>query len=517
MYILFQALTSIFLVLFLLVGFKTQYLPKLVSKAQDSTKALLDYESYIKSNLDLSLNNKYYAVGDEIIIDYKGDLSLFDKLTINLIDLNKNKIQINSFLENHGEAHFIKIQIKNDTKPGKYYLNIEKDGKILLGSDIYFNYIFNQETYIYKTGSKIPLNFILFDYLGNIKCTDNLNVKVKNLTTNSQINIDTKNFNCLLHNNEYKLSFEPEKNGTYLILIDSTNDKSEEFPIGDFLVLDNTNIINIVNQAPSLISFKEVDSLRLDIYPDEDFIGTLIDYVPADLTISSVNNQKFENYKKIEQIINLRYPFDGNYSISLGFGDQPDSKELKTAYSNFEVKAHDGIDYALPEGTPVKAADNGLIIDFPQKLSSYGTNIVIQHGWGGRTFYGHLSEVKIQIGQWVDKGDVIGYSGHTGLADGPHLHFGMDLNNSDVNNGFLGKINPEPYLKNNNEFNQSLNKISWDVSLKKGEKKSYGFNFKLSADSSKFSIYDLGIVQLFDLNNNLVFTQNNKWKLIKNK
>jgi murein DD-endopeptidase MepM/ murein hydrolase activator NlpD len=90
---------------------------------------------------------------------------------------------------------------------------------------------------------------------------------------------------------------------------------------------------------------------------------------------------------------------------------------------------HGGIDLAASIGTPVMAALSGVVTDTePIKSKSgcqYGKFVLLKHPNGLSTIYGHLSVVSVQPGQAVIEGDVIGYSGNTGYATGPHLHFGV--------------------------------------------------------------------------------------------
>ncbi|MGW2563801.1 M23 family metallopeptidase [Streptomyces sp. NPDC001514] len=88
---------------------------------------------------------------------------------------------------------------------------------------------------------------------------------------------------------------------------------------------------------------------------------------------------------------------------------------------------HSGQDFAVPVGTPVKAASSGVVVkagpngggDGP----AYGNAIVIKHGDGKYSQYAHLSKVNVAVGQSVDTGKVIALSGNTGNSSGPHLHF----------------------------------------------------------------------------------------------
>lgn len=87
------------------------------------------------------------------------------------------------------------------------------------------------------------------------------------------------------------------------------------------------------------------------------------------------------------------------------------------------IRAHRGVDYAAPRGTPVKAAGDGKV-SFRGRKGGYGNTVILQHGGNITTLYAHLSKFgKYRNGQRVRQGDVIGYVGATGLATGPHLHY----------------------------------------------------------------------------------------------
>jgi murein DD-endopeptidase MepM/ murein hydrolase activator NlpD len=93
------------------------------------------------------------------------------------------------------------------------------------------------------------------------------------------------------------------------------------------------------------------------------------------------------------------------------------------------IRAHKGVDYAAPTGTPVKATGNGKIV-LRGKKGGYGNTVVIQHGSNYSTLYGHLNNFARgeKIGDRVQQGEIIGYVGSTGLATGPHLHYEFRIN-----------------------------------------------------------------------------------------
>ena len=92
---------------------------------------------------------------------------------------------------------------------------------------------------------------------------------------------------------------------------------------------------------------------------------------------------------------------------------------------------HAGVDIANAEGTPIKAAANGKAI-VARWLTTTGYTIVIDHGYGVKTFYYHMSEIMIEEGSFVYEGDYIGKVGMTGYATGPHLHFNLMVGENSI-------------------------------------------------------------------------------------
>ena len=92
-----------------------------------------------------------------------------------------------------------------------------------------------------------------------------------------------------------------------------------------------------------------------------------------------------------------------------------------------EMRFHAGEDIGAPSGTPILAADSGSVILAGQN-GGYGNCVMISHGNGRVTLYGHMSSIAVSYGQNVSQGQVIGYVGSTGMSTGPHLHFEVRVN-----------------------------------------------------------------------------------------
>jgi len=95
-------------------------------------------------------------------------------------------------------------------------------------------------------------------------------------------------------------------------------------------------------------------------------------------------------------------------------------------------RLHTGIDIGAPTGTPIHAAGGGQVICASWR-GGYGNCIIIDHGGGKATLYGHMSRYNTRAGQTVSKGDIIGFVGSTGMSTGPHLHYEVRINGTPVN------------------------------------------------------------------------------------
>jgi murein DD-endopeptidase MepM/ murein hydrolase activator NlpD len=108
---------------------------------------------------------------------------------------------------------------------------------------------------------------------------------------------------------------------------------------------------------------------------------------------------------------------------------------------------HAGLDFTAPQGTPIYATANGVAKIAGNKGNGYGNHVVINHGYGYETLYGHMFRVNVKQGQKVSRGEVIGYVGSTGKSTGPHCHYEVHKNGQRIDPVyfFYNDLTPEQF------------------------------------------------------------------------
>jgi hypothetical protein len=165
------------------------------------------------------------------------------------------------------------------------------------------------------------------------------------------------------------------------------------------------------------------------------------------------NNQTLADLRlKTEERVLWNGPFSqlANSQVEAHFAD------VRTyVYKGQKVdrQVHLGFDLAVTAHVPVVAANDGRVV-WASDLGIYGNCIVLDHGYGLQSIYGHLSRIDVKVGDMVKKGQAMGHSGSTGLAGGDHLHFSMQVDGVQVNpvewfdahwihDRILSKLSPE--------------------------------------------------------------------------
>jgi hypothetical protein len=115
-------------------------------------------------------------------------------------------------------------------------------------------------------------------------------------------------------------------------------------------------------------------------------------------------------------MVTYRQPFLGEWPITQRYGEIVPG----VTYNN---APHTGIDYGCPEGTEILASAAGVVMYCEFDNYGFGNTVIIQHNDGKATLYAHLKQIRVVMRQKLEQGEVIGLSGSTGKATGPHLHF----------------------------------------------------------------------------------------------
>jgi murein DD-endopeptidase MepM/ murein hydrolase activator NlpD len=120
---------------------------------------------------------------------------------------------------------------------------------------------------------------------------------------------------------------------------------------------------------------------------------------------------------------------------------------------------HDGVDLSAPKGTPVYATGNGVVTRSHWQ-PGYGQLIELNHGFGYKTRYAHLSKRYVSPGDSVTRGQVIGEVGNTGVSTGPHLHYEVCFRGNTTNpiHYFNKDMSPESYVELMKQIEESMNK-----------------------------------------------------------
>lgn len=110
-------------------------------------------------------------------------------------------------------------------------------------------------------------------------------------------------------------------------------------------------------------------------------------------------------------------------------------------------KMHTGMDFTAVVGTPIYATGDGVVIEADGSGRGYGNHVIINHGYGYKTLYGHMSKIKARKGQAVKRGEIIGFVGNTGASTAPHLHYEVIKNNKPINpiNFYYNDLTPQEY------------------------------------------------------------------------
>lgn len=191
--------------------------------------------------------------------------------------------------------------------------------------------------------------------------------------------------------------------------------------------------------GPEEDSFSKIDDRLLSkISFDKDYESSFNDKIKFDSSI-----ERLIILEKLAKAMPLSKPMK-NYYISSGFGIRRDPITKQN-------HPHHGVDFVGITNEKIISPSNGKVV-LAEWFSDYGNAIVIDHGYGITTRYGHLSKIKVKDGQLIRKGDIIAIQGNTGRSTGPHLHYEVRYKNI--------PLNPRKFLEAGDFLFNNSNKIT---------------------------------------------------------
>lgn len=172
-------------------------------------------------------------------------------------------------------------------------------------------------------------------------------------------------------------------------------------------------------------------------------------------TLNNLNARvayQFDSYNDIEKLIKNQ----GEKLASIPAIQPVSNRDLDKIASGFGMridpvygtpKMHKGLDFTAPQGTPVYATGNGTVTEASFSAGGFGNHVIINHGYGYKTLYGHMVRMKVREGQKVKRGELIGWVGSTGKSTGPHCHYEVHVNGVEVDPVyfFYNDLTPEQF------------------------------------------------------------------------
>lgn len=427
-------------------------------------------------------------------------------------------------------------------RPGKYTLKVTTDDGNVSTQDFSWGVLaLNTNKATYMPGETAAISMAVLDDTGAMVCDADVQLQItdpsgQTTTLSTKDESITVNPECQSHaftlKPDYQASFQTQGEGVYQMRVMATTNNGSN-TITDSFTVARSVPFDVERVSATRIYPPHDYPVTLRVTANQDFAGVITDLVPDTFSVFPSASPSAVSYDTIQSIAaagapyqnvlaastQLGMPFVGSYPVTEGFGEDLTDPLLKPLYAKYGLAGHDGIDFSMPEGTPVLATDDGEVV-LAEEKGDYGTTIVLKHSWG-QSYYGHLSKIEVSVGQTVKRGTEIGLSGSTGISTGPHLHFGIKPSVNDTLNGYYGKVDPSPYLglgggetvlaAATRRQTGNVKQLSWHVSLKKGDTITLGYQFKAPDISPQF--YTLGPLTFTDSNNQRVYQERRQWQI----
>lgn len=505
----------------------------------DTSGAILPSANLRKSILVAKLSKASYQAKEKIELTVSNGTPSDQ---FNVLVENDGHREIKTHLDKkyvNGEF-FFSVNPEVGMTPGRYTVKVINNatGQVILEQDFTWGVLaINTNKSIYAPGEKAKIAIGVLDDIGQMVCDARVKLEIESpnwqiTTLSTDDGSIWVNNECAIHDvtekPDYESVFTTGGTGRYYMTLTATTMRGT-YTVKDRFEVRNYVPFDVERITATRIYPPETYPVTMKIKANQAFAGIIVESVPADFQISpggegtiSYSEEKSlpqsYNPKTGTDIPDLRLPFNGSYRVTQGFGENIADPTERDIYKKSGLDGHDGTDFGMPDGTPIVSVDSGKVI-LAQEKWIYGTSIVIQHAWG-RSYYGHLSKLEVKEGDDIASGQEIGLSGHTGLATGPHLHFGIKPKNSDMENLYFGKIDPAPFLGLASEdktlsvadYPIAAKALVWYVNIEKGAEFTIGYHYKAPNKSPYF--YSIGPLQF--ISSDIPVEQQAKFDVKKN-
>ena len=207
---------------------------------------------------------------------------------------------------------------------------------------------------------------------------------------------------------------------------------------------------NPIPDSARLIEIEQQKEIRLvmslDRFELEESVMNTLDKIERRMTFQDKSYEQLNEFIKNKEQLLASTPAIQPVSNS-------DLKRVASGYG-YRIdpiyktpRFHAGLDFTAPQGTPIYATANGVAKIAGNSGNGYGNHVVISHGYGYETLYGHMYKVKVKVGERVSRGEIIGYVGSTGKSTGPHCHYEVHKNKQRIDPVyfFYNDLTPEQF------------------------------------------------------------------------
>lgn len=452
-----------------------------------------------------------------------------------------------------GDPAVFTVEPQSALKAGRYRVKVtDPDGKVTVQDFTWGVLAINTDKSIYLPKETAHMQIAVLDDVGLMVCDAKLTLTIDTPSSGSAtLSTEDKTIIANPECSQKKYTEKPDYETSYTVgdLGTYTMTLTAETAKGIYTIRDGFDVrehvpFDILRNSSTRIYPPASYPMKFTVKFANDFTGDIEEVVPGNFAVSPAGDIPF-TVARISRTpatsevlgatsLGFVLPFDGQHPVSLGFGEELKDAVEGKKYADFGLLGHDGIDFDMPEGTPILAVDDGTVVKIDPN-GDYGTTVVLQHEWG-KSYYGHLSQVTTVMGAKIAKGHPFAMSGNTGLSTGAHLHFGIKLNVNDKDNGYYGKVNPWPYLASAENVSavlaaetdktasasseqvqvtpenpgETVQVLTWHLSAKAGETKEFGYAFTVPNISPQF--YLLGPLTI-KTDSKAVFSQTRQWQL----